>query len=145
MKIRPAQSRDLPVIRSLLVEAGLPDEDIGAHLATMLVGEQARTVVAAGALEPLGTVALLRSVVVAPQFRGRGWGVRMSVRLLDCARGLGIRDLYLLTTTASSFFAALGFRAVPRDQAPAAVRGTRQFAGLCPSTAVAMHLPATRH
>ena len=96
--------------------------------------------VAAGALEPLGTTALLRSVVIAPQFRGRGWGRRVTDRLLDQAQRLGIRELYLLTTTAAGFFAGVGFTTVPREAAPEPVRRTRQFAGLCPSSAVLMHL-----
>ena len=141
MKIRAASHRDLPAICALLAGAGLPDEDIGAHLATLLVGEQRRAVVAAGALEPLGTTALLRSVVVAPRFRGRGWGLRMTRRLLDSAQRLGMHDVYLLTTTAADFFSAVGFARVPRDSAPVTVRSTRQFAALCPETAVLMCRP----
>jgi amino-acid N-acetyltransferase len=140
MKIRPAIHRDLPAVRGLLAEGRLPDEDIGSHLATLLVGVAQRAVVAAGALEPLGDACLLRSIVVAAPFRGRHWGLRMSGRLLDLAHRLRIRDAYLLTTTRPEFFAALGFAQVPRETAPAAVRATRQFASLCPASAVLMHM-----
>ena len=144
MKIRAARHRDLPSVCALLAGAGLPDEDIGAHLATLLVGERQRAIVAAGALEPLGATALLRSVVVAPRFRGRGWGLRMTVRLLDSAQRLGMDDVYLLTTTAADYFSALGFARVPRDSAPVALRSTRQFSALCPETAVLMCRPVER-
>ena len=144
MKIRAARHRDLAAIRALLAGAGLPDEDIGAHVATLLVGEQQRAIVAAGALEPLGSAALLRSVVVAPQFRGLGWGARMTARLLDSAQRLGIHGIYLLTTTAVNFFSAAGFAPVSRDSAPLTVRSTRQFAALCPETALLMYRPVDR-
>jgi amino-acid N-acetyltransferase len=49
-------------------------------------------------------------------------------------------DIYLLTTTAPDFFAGLGFRRAGRKTAPPAIRATRQFATLCPASAVLMHL-----
>jgi N-acetylglutamate synthase-like GNAT family acetyltransferase len=139
MKIRPARHGDLPAIGALLSASGLPADDIGAHLATLLVGEQHRAIVAAGALEPLGTAALLRSLVVASLYRGRGWGSRMARHLIAMAHSLGIRDLYLLTEMSPEFFAALDFVSRPREDAPQAVRATRQFSALCPATAILMH------
>jgi len=62
----------------------------------------------------------------------------MARRLLDDARGLGIREVYLLTLHAGDFFAVLGFTVVAREVAPASVQGTRQFAGLCPAAATLM-------
>jgi N-acetylglutamate synthase-like GNAT family acetyltransferase len=52
----------------------------------------------------------------------------------------GVASLYLLTTTAEPLFARWGFRRIERDAAPAAVRATKQFASLCPSSAVMMAL-----
>ena len=57
------------------------------------------------------------------------------------ARGLGITRLYLLTTTAQSWFRLLGFRSVLRDEVPEGIRGTEQFRTLCPSTAACMVRP----
>jgi amino-acid N-acetyltransferase len=47
----------------------------------------------------------------------------------------GARSLYLLTTSAESFFESLGFAPANRIETPFAIRGTKKFAGLCPSTA----------
>ena len=110
MRVRPAQHRDLPAVRSLLRAANLPDEDVASHLATLLVGECGGTIVAAGALEPLGTSVLLRSLAVTPACRGRGWGQRVAERLLGMAAELGMGDVYLLTINAADFFAGLESR-----------------------------------
>lgn len=138
MRIRPARSRDLAAIRALLASAGLPGEDVGGHVATAVVGVQGGAVVACGALEPLGRVALLRSVAVAPDCRGRGWGGRVTAELLALAAALGMSEAWLLTTTAERWFAARGFERVAREAAPAVLRGTAQFARLCPASAVLM-------
>jgi mannose-6-phosphate isomerase-like protein (cupin superfamily) len=67
------------------------------------------------------------------------------------ARNLGVRRLYLLTTTAEAYFAKRGFERCAREAAPAAIRQTREFRSLCPDTAAcmvrtapegALHLPA---
>ncbi len=139
MRIRAALYRDLPAVRALLAAEGLPTQDIDAHLATLLVGTRQGRIVATGALEPLGGACLLRSIVVACDCRGRGWGRRMTRRLLGLARRLQMPDVYLLTTTEADHFSGSGFSAVPRSQAPELVRGTRQFSEFCPSGAVLMH------
>jgi amino-acid N-acetyltransferase len=138
MKLRPAHHRDLPVIRRLLAEASLPDQDVATCIPMMLVGEQRHALVACGALEPLGSCALLRSVVVTPALRGRGYGRRLTARLLALAADVGVRDVYLLTLDATGYFRGLGFVAVARDSAPEAVRRTSQFTSLCPDSAVLM-------
>jgi amino-acid N-acetyltransferase len=58
--------------------------------------------------------------------------------LETAAREAGIGRLYLLTTTAADFFAALGYERVDRGEVPEAVRGSAEFSDLCPDTAVAM-------
>ena len=140
MRLRPATHRDLPAIRALVRQGQLPDADVAEHLGTFLIGEQNGSVVACGGFEMHGTTGMLRSVVVAPRWRGRGWGERLVRRLMVQAQAVGLGDLYLLTTNAGPYFAALGFRQVPRETAPALLRRTRQFTGLCPSSALLMHL-----
>jgi amino-acid N-acetyltransferase len=43
-----------------------------------------------------------------------------------------------LTTTAESFFAKHGYQRAARESAPAAIRGTREFAGICPASSTFM-------
>ena len=52
------------------------------------------------------------------------------------AGDLGAARLHLLTTTAERFFTGRGFVAADRESAPPAIRQTREFADLCPASAV---------
>ena len=47
--------------------------------------------------------------------------------------------VYLLTTTAESFFAQRGYQHAPQGfRAPPAIRTTREFAGICPASSAFM-------
>lgn len=86
-------------------------------------------------LEYYGHVALLRSLVVHQNFRHSGSG-RLLVDFAERQAALsGVRTLYLLTTTAADYFARIGYQALSRDDAPAAIATTAQFSDLCPSSA----------
>jgi len=59
-------------------------------------------------------------------------------RAIADAEGRGVKALYLLTTTAEYYFPSFGFTAVPRDSVPDEVKETREYGGLCPSSATVM-------
>jgi len=139
MEIRPARSSDLASLQALLRGADLPWDDIAPHLGAFLVGERDGALVACAGLEPNGAAALVRSLAVAAPLRSAGLGAALCDTLLGDARRRGVRDAYLLTTTAQRFFARRGFAPIPREAAPASIRATRQFAESCPESAVAMH------
>jgi amino-acid N-acetyltransferase len=133
------QSPDLAQVRQLVREAGLPTEDLAdtdlSHFLGFGSREKPSGVVG---LELFGEDALLRSLVVDPSERGTGGGRLLVAAAEEHARSLGVRSVYLLTTTAERFFERLGFRRVDRDSAPAAIRATREFANLCPASAAFM-------
>jgi len=139
MEIRPARPADLPRVEALLREAALPWEDLALHFGAFLVGEQGGALVASAGLEHYGPDALVRSVAIAAPLRSTGLGAALCDTLLGDARRRGVRDAYLLTTTAPLFFARLGFAPIARESAPAAIRATREFAELCPASAALMH------
>jgi amino-acid N-acetyltransferase len=89
-------------------------------------------------LELLGDVALLRSLVVSPALRSTGVGTALAQFAENFARESGIREIYLLTTTAEAFFLARGYASASRETAPSPVRTTREFAGLCPASSAFM-------
>jgi amino-acid N-acetyltransferase len=137
--IANAAPADLPALIELLQTAKLPHQDVTeALLAHFLLVKRGGTLVGAVGLEPLGTVGLLRSLVVAAPHRHSGLGVKLTAALERCARHAGIEQLYLLTTSAESFFARLGYRVIPRADAPPALQGTTEFRELCSSTSVCM-------
>jgi N-acetylglutamate synthase-like GNAT family acetyltransferase len=130
-----------PELEAGLRAAGLPTDDLGEPGRSFFRFRDAgrRTIGFIG-FERTGPVALLRSLAVAESARGQGFGLTITRWALDHMAHLGITDVYLLTTGAAGFFAAkLGFVPTPRGQAPEAIRASRQFAALCPSSAVLMH------
>ena len=95
-------------------------------------------IVAAGALERLGSSALVRSVVVAGDRRGTGLGRIIVQELENVARAAGIHRLILLTQTAREFFAHEGYRVIERRDAPEEVQRSEEFRSLCPASATCM-------
>jgi amino-acid N-acetyltransferase len=136
--LRPARNADRPAILALLDDARLPTADVDHRRMRFVVGEAASALVAAAAIEGQGASRLLRSVVVAPEWRGRGLGRRLVEHLMVRARGQGVGTLYLLTTDAQPFFATLGFAPLERASVPASVRRSQEFRGACPVSATVM-------
>ena len=122
-------------LESLLVSNNLPADDCADHADCFYGMFDNDCLVAAGGLETAGQYALLRSVVVHPQYRGRGLARVMSEFLLQQARSQNIAAVYLLTETAAAYFEKLGFSLVARTQVPAEIANTRQFSSLCPDSA----------
>ena len=138
MEIRPARTEDRMAIARLLREVGLPSEDFAPHLERFFVVTGGGQVLAAIGAEVAGEDALLRSLVVAPELRGRGWGDRLLAAIDAAAENGEVRRWWLLTTTAEAFFRKRGFRRAARDEAPPAIAATREFRELCPSLAACL-------
>ena len=146
---RAASLADLPTIVELLSASGLPLSGVEGHIENFLLIFQDGSLAACAGLERYGATALLRSVAVAEQHRGEGLAQSLVAQLIDIARADGTESLLLLTITAAGFFERFGFRAISRDQAPAAVQSSVQFQGTCPASASLMRLdlrlPETVH
>ena len=119
----------------MLESAGLPASDISEQQLTefFYIGAADGPDAMVG-LEIYGPDALLRSLVVSPALRERGVGTILVAKAESYAREQGVRTLYLLTTTAEPFFLARGYSSVARTAAPASIRSTAEFAGLCPAS-----------
>lgn len=139
---RSAVVADLGAILLLLAESDLPtggidDDSIdGFAVATSPDGQ----LVGCAASEVHGTSGLLRSVAVASDLRGFGIGRSLVDDRVAWSRARKLKSLYLLTTTAPSYFERLGFERVERASVPAPVSSSAEFTELCPSTAVVMRL-----
>ena len=129
----------LATVKALLESARLPVEDLTeSHCEHFFFAGDAGAPTGIVGLELYGDVALLRSLVVSPQQRNAGLGEALLGHAEHMARGAGVRAIYLLTTTAEPFFLARGYVRAPRDCAPAAIRSTREFAGICPASSAFM-------
>jgi amino-acid N-acetyltransferase len=140
--IDKARPSDLIGIRWLLDVEELPSADISQEaLGHFLVSRDGTGVAGVVGLERYGDVALIRSLVVTEVHMGTGLGRQLVVAAEGLASQLNVRSIYLLTTTAKTFFEHFGFRCVARELAPAAIQSTREFASLCPASAVLMVKP----
>jgi amino-acid N-acetyltransferase len=117
-------ANDLPV-------ADLADLPAGDCLVACIDGQ----LVGAVALQVVGEAALLRSLVVEAAARGGQLGAQLVAHAEALARQRGVSALYLLTTTAESFFLRHGYTTASREEAPPPIRATREFAALCPASA----------
>ena len=141
-RIERARRSDLDGIHWLLDLESLPSGDITADtFDSFFVFRDEIGVAGAVGLELYGDTALLRSLVVTNQHAGRGIGRRLVTAAEVLARERGIHAIYLLTTTAETFFEYLGFRRVGREQAPPAIQRCSQFSAICPATAILMMKP----
>src|SRR3989442_12995704 len=107
--ITPAAPADVPAILALLAASKLPRARIEDHVASTLVARQDSGVVGTAALELYGDAALLRSVAVATDLRGRGLRAALTFAALDLALRRGGRTVYLLTKTMYTVFRKFGF------------------------------------
>lgn len=138
-QFRPARQVDWPRIRALLGAANLPLAGAEDHLADYIVAESAGELVACAGLEIHGDAALLRSCAVDERFRQRGLGCELVKRVTTLATSRGIRELFLLTTTAETYFSRRGFQPISRDEVAAPLKASQEFRGACPDSACVMH------
>jgi len=139
-QVRPATSGDWKSIERLLRERRLPTDGARDHLATFLVATDGPSLLGCAGIEQYGDVGLVRSVAVAETAGGRGVGAELVRALLARARTLGLRELYLLTTTAAGYFPRFGFETVGRETLPSALWASEELRGACPASAIAMRL-----
>jgi amino-acid N-acetyltransferase len=136
--IRVAAPGDFAGVVRLLEAAELPTAGLEPSLRDFLVAEESGRVVGAVGFEVYGDCALLRSAVVDAGLRGSGLGIDLVESLLRRATTRGVREIYLLTTTAEHFFPRFGFVRIPRGDVAPAVRASQEFRGACPDSAIAM-------
>jgi amino-acid N-acetyltransferase len=134
-----ARPDELPDIQQLLTAAELPIAGIEAQFPdAYIVCRRGVTVIGVAGLERYGTAGLLRSVAVLAAHRGTGIGRALVGDRLRDASGRGVREVFLLTTSAPSYFMGFGFTPVERASAPAALRESPEFTGICPSSAACL-------
>lgn len=140
MKMRLACPEDHDPIRALLIESELPVEDVlgTAQIRFLIVEDSGARLVGCVGFEVHGREGILRSFAVRPNLRSQGVGGTLLEAVQKTAALAGIERLWLLTTTATTFFQQHGFEVADRTTASESVRQSCQFANICPPSATCL-------
>ncbi len=139
LEFSAATSRDFADVAHLLQSENLPTDDLSPEVPHFLLARAKGTLVGVAGLEIYGTDALLRSVAVHKDYRNFRIAQRLTNDLIKQVKLIGVKDVYLITTTADKYFEKQGYARIDRATAPASISATQQFSSLCPSSAVVMH------
>jgi amino-acid N-acetyltransferase len=136
-KLIPATGELREKVIALVSENNLPvtDLDQQKHLYALIQGNE---LAGTAGLELFSDCALVRSVSLRKDMRGKGLGKIISCALEEIAKQHGINTLYLLTTTAKDFFKNEGYREQLRGEAPESIKSTTEFSTTCSSDATLM-------
>ena len=138
MKIETFAGDDEKQVLRFLSEANLPTGDLTSDkLKDFLVAKREDgSIVGAIGIEACQDLGLLRSLVVHPSHRERGFGKALTSEIEKYALKKEIGALFLLTTTAVDFFPRLGYQVIPRESVPESIAKTEEFKNICPASAV---------
>jgi UDP-N-acetylmuramate: L-alanyl-gamma-D-glutamyl-meso-diaminopimelate ligase len=126
--VRPARRSDMAAVRAVLASVSLQEPASEDQAGDFFVLCNEDGTVGCVSLEVLGDDAILRALAVDPKFRGAGYGWILADTAVSQARWRGVRRIYLLTETASDFFAAkFGFRVVDRSTLSRQVASSETF------------------
>ena len=103
MNIVPITQNNFSSALNLLKKNQLPSEDISERT-KLFVLEDEQTIAGTIAIEYSGTEGLLRSLSVDESKRSKGYGKTLVGFIENFASKNGINTIYLLTTTAETFF-----------------------------------------
>lgn len=137
MNIYPVTQNNFSSALNLLRKNKLPTEDI-KDTTRLFVTHENNNVTAVIGLELYGTEALLRSLCVAEAGRKKGLGEKLVSFTEDYAVQKGIKTLYLLTTTAESFFLKRNYQKINRSEVPDSIQQTTEFTTVCAASATVM-------
>ena len=124
---------------SLLKTSKLPYQDIKLDKNLFVsYHDEDHYLIGFGGLEFYSSYALLRSVAVKEELRGKAIGTSIVNDLLDRAKTNSVKEVYLLTETAYDFFSKRGFVEIWRENVPGEVKASSEFTSVCPVSAACM-------
>lgn len=139
-RIRSATASDLPAVEELLRASQLPTVGVQDIIGDFLVADAGEKLVGVVGMEYCCNYGLLRSTAVSEEWRSKGIARQLVEQIIARAESRGIHALYLLTTTAESYFPSFGFTQTTRDAVPKEIQATDEFRGACPASATVMSL-----
>ena len=132
----------MAAVREILAKVGLTDEAArDEQFSSFYVLRNENGTAGCVSLEVHGDDAILRALAVDPESRGAGYGWMLADMAVGQARWRGVRRIYLLTESASDFFAAkFGFRVVDRSTLAKQVAASETFSAPSGAGRVAMRV-----
>lgn len=125
IKIRKAIIKDTPKIREIVnkfAEKGLmlplSYNQIYERIRDFWIIEKGKQIIGCGALKPTWKdLAEIRSVAIKAKFQKRGYGKILIEKLIEEAKQLGFKKIFVLTFK-PDYFKKFGFREIPRSRLP---------------------------
>lgn len=127
LALRTGRPDEVEEISKLITSEGMPAREVDRWIDGFWVLDDGEKLVGCAGVEVYGEAAVLRSVMVAPDLRGIGEGVRIIERALDYMREKGARRCYLFTMTAQTWFPRFGFEVCTLDDFEAGARESWQY------------------
>ena len=130
---------DLTELQSFLASNKLPFQDIhlDGNLFFSYTNEEGKFLGCSG-LEIYGSDALVRSIAVHPEQRGKNAGKEIVKDILERSKRMNVKSLFLLTETAHEFFLKMGFKDIARPEVPESIKTSSEFSFVCPASAKCM-------
>ena len=129
---------ELEKVKQLLIENNLPVDYFEDECITFFIAKINNITVGVIGLEQYEATGLLRSLAVKSDYKNLKIGRDLIEYLLRYCKNNSIQELYLLTTTAEMYFEKFGFYKITRENTPTAIKNTKEFALICPATALIM-------
>jgi len=143
--IEQASDFDFATIIQLLTENNLPSGDIEPGKQTFYIARNQNQILGCVGIEIYEQHGLLRSIAISENFKNTGIGKNLYHHIIKFCLKINLQNLYLLTTTADSYFDKFGWSKINRDVMPLAIQKSKEFSSLCPSTAICMTLSLPRN
>lgn len=137
MNIVPASQNSFSAAIHLLKKNNLPTEDLDPGKQLFVV-EEGNEVVGTVTVEYDYDNALLRSLSVTEEKRNTGVGIGLVEFIEDYVQKQGVRNIYLLTTTAAGFFLKRGYKITDRNTVPDFIKNTSEYSFICSASSTVM-------
>jgi amino-acid N-acetyltransferase len=139
MNTKIVDSNSLHTVLDLLRASSLPYQDIELKNNLFIIyHDDNGKMIGSGGLEFYSSYALLRSLAVVESERGKSFGKEIVSDLFARAQSRTVKEIYLLTETASDFFKKIGFADIARDAVPNEIKTSTEFKSVCPVSAACM-------
>jgi amino-acid N-acetyltransferase len=137
MRINEVNQNGFSEALALIKRNGLPIEDISTSTKLFSITKDNEIAGTIG-IEFYNQVALLRSLAVAKTYRSQGIGGKLVEYIEKFAKQNAVKELILLTTTASDYFSKRAYRTIERNNVPEEIKKSSEYISTCPLSAVIM-------